>query len=206
MVFIDGLNEFILANGAPSYTRELTAFMLERDIPLGRRIARELPLTRPFVPPPPVAVLTQPPPEATRDERAETELLRNVVKRYRTNKKIVEAVCRGFNTQAMFIWQPTPLYGYDQKYNIFARFDYDAFSPHVAGGYRLMAREVKSQSMGDNFLYLADMQENLKEPVYVDAFHYSAKMSKQIAERIGTAVIERGMLNRRVSSSRRRNF
>lgn len=206
VVFIDGLNEFILANGVPSYTKELTAFMLERDIPLARRIARELPLTRPFLPPPEVAVLTQPPLDATRDGRAEKELLRNVIKRYRTNKAIVEAVCGGFNAQAMFVWQPTPLYGYDQKYNIFAQFDYDAFSPHVAGGYRLMAQVVKSESMGDNFLYLADMQENLKEPIYVDAFHYSAKMSKQIAERIGTAAIERGMLRRKVSLNSQPNL
>lgn len=203
VVFIDGLNDFILVRGEPSYTRELTGFMIERDVPLAKRIARELPLTRPFVSAAFYSGTTEDrssKDKASPSQSGEDELLRGVVKRYRVNKEIVESICRGFNISPVFVWQPTPLYGYDQKYNIFAQFGYDEFSPHVAQGYRLMAKVVKSESMGDNFVWLADMQESLKEPLYVDAFHYSAKMCKRIAERIGTAMIERGILQRKLSS------
>jgi hypothetical protein len=39
-------------------------------------------------------------------------------------------------------------------------------------------------TFGNNFLWLGDMQENLTEPLYVDAVHYSARMSKLITEHI----------------------
>ena len=43
---------------------------------------------------------------------------------------------------------------------------------------------IKGMSLGNNFLWLADMQANLKLPLYVDRVHYSAKMSEEIADRI----------------------
>jgi lysophospholipase L1-like esterase len=208
VVFIDGLNDFILVRGDPSYTRELTGFMIERDVPLAKRIAHALPLTRPFVSASFYSGAAQDQSSkdtASQPQPKEDELLRDVVKRYRINKEIVESICRGFNISPVFVWQPVPLYGYDQKYNIFARFGYDKFSPHVAQGYKLAAKVVKSEPMGDNFVWLADMQEGLKEPIYVDAFHYSAKMCQRIAQAIGTAIIERGLLQPKIGSNSRPN-
>ena len=52
----------------------------------------------------------------------------------------------------------------------------------VRTGYLRMADEFNKGRWGDNFLWLADLQENLREPLYVDAVHYSGHMSRIIAE------------------------
>jgi hypothetical protein len=102
----------------------------------------------------------------------------------KTNKKIIEAISREFHIKTLFVWQPTPSYKYDQNYNIFKRFDYGGFLPYLGPGYEKAANEYQTGTFGNNFLWLGDMQENLKEPLYVDAIHYSARMSKLIAEHI----------------------
>jgi hypothetical protein len=37
------------------------------------------------------------------------------------------------------------------------------------------------------------MQKSLAEPLYVDAFHYTAPMSRKLAEFINTTVHDRGL-------------
>ncbi|MFC1835396.1 SGNH/GDSL hydrolase family protein [Thermodesulfobacteriota bacterium] len=197
VVFLDGLNDFIHVNGEPGYTPDLRQFMTQRDVPLGRRIAYELPVTR-FVlatfpgldkNPEPVVKTKRPVARSTG-----TDLLDQVVHRYARNKHIVESLCLGFNVSPVFVWQPVPLYGYDQTHHIFANFNYDEFSPHVQAGYTHMAGLVKSRDFGRNFIWLGDMQENIKEPAYVDAYHYDAKMCKLIAQIIGKNIVERRLL------------
>jgi len=41
------------------------------------------------------------------------------------------------------------------------------------------------------------MQENVKEQLYVDAVHYTAKMCDQIAEEIARHIRERNLLQKR---------
>ena len=41
---------------------------------------------------------------------------------------------------------------------------------------------------------MVDMQENINEPLYIDAFHYTAPMSKMIANYITDALISRKLL------------
>jgi len=50
-------------------------------------------------------------------------------------------------------------------------------------------------SLGNDFLGLADMQEALREPLYVDQVHYTAAMSRRIAAEIGQALLDRGLLS-----------
>ena len=47
-----------------------------------------------------------------------------------------------------------------------------------------MAEFIKKNPLGDNFLWCADIQEDLNEPLYVDQIHYSAKMCKKLAAKI----------------------
>ncbi len=200
VIFLDGLNDFVHVNGEPGYTPDLAKFMLERDVPLSKRIALALPLAKPFLALPEDIDGKKASSTTNREDVDRENSLQRVIGRYRANKEIAESICRGFNITPLFVWQPIPLYAYDRKYHIFSEFNYNEFAPHVEPGFRLMAQVVKSESMGDDFLWLGDMQQNLKEPVYVDAFHYNGKMSKLIAERIGTTVLERVALRRMHSS------
>lgn len=57
-----------------------------------------------------------------------------------------------------------------------------------------MEELIKKKPLGDNFLWCADMQERLQEPLYVDRVHYSAKMSEMLAAAIANFLLERNIL------------
>ncbi len=185
-VFIDGLNDFAHYNGLPGFTKQLGRFMSEGEIPQWKRALTSLPI---------IHILQVNSPSAVEDPQQDGEkIVANVIERYKTNKKLIEAICEKFGIRPLFVWQPTPVYKYDNTYNIFGEFDYDAFLPYVRSGYAGAATAYQRDEFGDNFLWLADMQEDLKEPLYVDAVHYSAKMCKLIAERISIVLSEKKIL------------
>lgn len=114
----------------------------------------------------------------------------NIINRYIQNKKIIEAVAGSFGIKAIFIWQPVPFYKYDEKYQLF----YLPPDPRGVLGYPLMARFVERYPLGDNFLWCADIQEELEEPLYVDNIHYSARMSKIFADYIVKLMVKNNLL------------
>ena len=57
-----------------------------------------------------------------------------------------------------------------------------------------MAELIRENPLDDNFLWSANIQNDAKEPLYVDMFHYSAGFSKQIATVIADWLVERHSL------------
>jgi len=51
-----------------------------------------------------------------------------------------------------------------------------------------MEKLTKTGRLGKNFSWCADIQEDLKQPLYVDSVHYSSYMSKLLAENISCAI------------------
>ncbi|MGC8605317.1 MAG: hypothetical protein ACP5VS_16740, partial [Desulfomonilaceae bacterium] len=185
-IFIDGLNDFAHFQGVPGFTKELTQFMNEGDKPAWQKIIREFPVTKFF--------LKFRDSISEKKDMAPSQIVLRVISRYKTNKDIVEAICDKFHIKTIFVWQPAPIYKYDANYNIFNKFDYDHFVPYLKLGYETMAKEYVTGEFGDNFIWLADIQQNLKESLYVDAFHYSAAMNKLIAEQISMVLSQKGIL------------
>ena len=62
--------------------------------------------------------------------------------------------------------------------------------PAVADHYASMSALIGSDPnrLGTNFLWLGDLQKNVKRPLYVDRLHYTAEFSAAIADRVGTAL------------------
>jgi hypothetical protein len=48
---------------------------------------------------------------------------------------------------------------------------------------------------GRNFFWLAEIQEDAHEPLYVDQVHYSPRFSRTIAERIADVLLTREFVN-----------
>ena len=124
---------------------------------------------------------------------APDKVLMTVIQRYIHNLRQIEGISKEYNIQPIFVWQPIPTY----KYNAEAHM----FYPNIMGchrnsivGYPLMANYLKSHPLEENFIWAADMQENINEPLYIDAFHYTAPMSKMIANYITDALISRKLL------------
>lgn len=196
-VFIDGLNDFCFFDGIPAYTRDLQRFMNDGDTPSFHRIVRELPIVK-FVDTCVLKSNNPNVPSHLADKPiswdARERMLREHVQRYRRNKQLTESAAEAFGVEPIFVWQPVPVYKYDQEYNIFGKFKYDGYMPTVKPGYDLMARAHAEEPFGHNFLWLADMQEHEKRPLYVDAVHYSGAMSRKIAENIADLSLNRGLL------------
>lgn len=195
-IFFDGLNDFAHYDGVPSFTKDLTEFMDRGEVSATYMALGELPVVkvfREFFP-------NNGAPSHRGQKEHKTEsggdaeaIVSDAIRRYRLNKRMVQALAAEFHFSALFVWQPTAVYKYDQKYNVFGGFDYSAFTPYVAPGYMAMARLHRTGTFGSDFLWLGDMQADLKKPLYADAFHYSAEMSKMIADRIYKSLVDRNL-------------
>ena len=106
---------------------------------------------------------------------------------------MIEAIARAYNIQAVFIWQPVPLYKYDLQYHPFAS---KTFGPQTYSqyGYPRMRKYIDLHPCKNNFIWAADIQENLQQPLYVDQIHYSAEMCELFAQHIGKEIIRRNLL------------
>ncbi|MBI5250281.1 MAG: SGNH/GDSL hydrolase family protein [Desulfomonile tiedjei] len=196
-IFIDGLNEFAVPDGEPAHTGDLKKLMARGNVSLWETILEKLPVTR---------VLLSVEPEGTSghklrkdlkglDQEQDTDkILTKVIERYLTNKKITTAIAGAFNVTSIFVWQPVPVHEYDQEYNIFGRYDFDKEVPLLKPGYLMMAAKRQAGSLGENFIWCADIQRDKKRPLYVDAVHYSGEMCNMIAECICSDLKHRGRL------------
>jgi hypothetical protein len=112
-------------------------------------------------------------------------VLNGVVERWLANKRMIESVAAAYGVRAIFVWQPMPLYKYDLRYHFFLH-NNKAFGGFVRAGYgyRFMANLEAQGKLGSDVLWLADMQENKHENLYVDSVHYTAAFSKEIAGKI----------------------
>jgi hypothetical protein len=110
---------------------------------------------------------------------------------YLANKSMIEAISAAHGVAAFFVWQPVSFYNYDRRHHLFA----DTDEPHVQAGYAHMAELAGEGQLGEDFLWLADLQVGMEEPLYVDQAHYSGRMSRLIATEIGDWLIGQGALD-----------
>ena len=183
-VFIDGLNEFILSDGVPKFTTDLRQFM---DGKVESNPLSNLPMVRAahwlrdrLSPKSSAAAQAEPAPNY-----ADPAVLNAVVERWLANKKMIASLAAAYGVRPIFVWQPMPLYKYDLRYHFFLHNE-KAFGGFVRAeyGYPLMAEQQAQGKLGSDVLWLADIQENKRENLYVDSVHYTAAFSKEIAGRI----------------------
>ncbi len=205
-IFIDGLNEFFNTEDQPMFTVRLERLF---DGKIGEdcgwlQILKDLPMTR-------AALWTRGVVESIsfKNKRNEAEngispeenesynrekAIKNIRDRYLKNKKMIEVLAGAYGVNVIFVWQPIPHYGYDLRYHLFGLEPLDGDADFKLG-YEHMSAYRASTRLGRNFLWCADIQEGIKEPLYVDNVgHYSAKMSRKVARCIFDMIIERNLL------------
>jgi hypothetical protein len=178
VVFMDGLNDFLFAQ-EPTFLQQSQDELLA-PAGMGSRLMeiwRSLPagqmtdlLARKLHPPAKQA----PADWSTVDPGA--------IDRYVWNIKAVQAICASQGIACVFIFQPMPMYDYGKT-----EADHDWNGPGdqwTIHGYPLMAKYVQDHDMGNNFLWLADMQKGLEQNIYVDKWHYTPGFSQQIAAEV----------------------
>ena len=180
-VFLDGLNEW---KKDPKFTRRLEYLMSEGDGRLALRALKTLPFLDW------VASLRNRDSEslAPTDDDAAAEAARKFVDRWLRNRRLVQAAGEAFEVELLFVWQPVPSYGYDLGAHLFGNESHRSIQHGlVRAGYQMMDRRrngVQAAPSSSDFLWLADLQEGRREPLYVDAAHYTAAFSEEIARRI----------------------
>ena len=110
--------------------------------------------------------------------RPTTSLVASVLKRYSHNKRLIEAAARAYEVQTAFVWQPVPSYRYHLRHYL-SDPQKDWLQSLTKNGYTAMSGIVKDnpKDYAQNFLWLADIQEQSTESLYVDSFHYNDKFS-----------------------------
>lgn len=198
-IFVDGLNDF--AHYDPNFTAELRSLFARQNQRSAQafgtwlqensprlpfvRLARYL--TREFLPTS-AAVDRQP-----RQTSRNLAFIRRVVDGYIENKKLTEAAARAYSTRAVFVWQPVPMYGYALEYHPFAANGFP-MNRYAADGYAYMAELKESIDLGSDFLWCADIQRDLHEPLYVDKIHYSTRMNGIVARSMTELLRERHLI------------
>jgi hypothetical protein len=201
-VFIDGLNDFTVDE--PMYSRRLREFMDGRTGAPAPRLRDRLPAVRLAS-----AGLRRvvragrvaPPADSTADSddgrrsSADTAI-EPVLARYLANVRMARATAQAFGVQTLFVWQPIPSYHYDIRNHLFATHSgwLRNTGERARVGYDELARRFAATPPGDEFLWLADMQQDMAENLYVDQVHYTGAMSERIAQRIAAAIADRQLL------------
>ena len=124
----------------------------------------------------------------------EEVITKKVIKNYLENKKVIESLTASYNVQPVFVWQPVPNFKYDDSNHLFA-FGDPRGPMHTIYGYGYMEEYIKANPLGENFLWCADIQQELQEPLYVDPYHYSSKLSKMLAVTIADLMMARKLLD-----------
>lgn len=212
VVFLDGLNDFCFSDGQPSswqslagyfdrtnaeYQRQMTGFGIVTHWEKLRDFVNTMPLMRLTgalvdrslsAGVPEYTGAAEPPADKPENET----VIRRVIARYLDNMRQVKAVSEAYGIVPFFVWQPIPTYKYDISHHLFYP---NRLGCHVNSkiGYPIMAEFGGKTPLGNSFIWAADIQEKMAEPLYVDAFHYTAPMSRQIAQFIYDEIRQRSL-------------
>ncbi len=111
-----------------------------------------------------------------------------VIQRWMSNKRVIEAMAASFQVKTLFVWQPVPYYNYDLQYHIFCQARPDCKNDAGSALYSRMKTVNARGQLGDDYLWLGDMQVGRKENLYVDNVHYNPMFGKEIAELVAERI------------------
>ncbi|MFH1481529.1 MAG: SGNH/GDSL hydrolase family protein [Pseudomonadota bacterium] len=202
-IFIDGLNDFRYPEDKPLFTERFDKFVRNPLNESLKEVLKRLPLGR--------AILAVQQIVGNKDtthfndsernmekggekeSHNEQVIISRVIARYVRNKRMVESIGQSFGVRTVFVWQPVPTYNYHLKEHPFSE---GGFAHHTRSkyGYPQMATFIEKNPMGNNFIWCADIQRDIKGPLYIDPVHYSERMSEIIAKEIYRVLMERDLL------------
>ena len=122
------------------------------------------------------------------------EKIKGQIDRYLRKKSLIDGMCRELSITPIFVWQPVPEYKYEMKYHLFVEGGKN-YKEHLYG-YGEMLKYYQRGLCGSNFLWCADLQQDEKECLYVDANHYTARFCEKIAQNIAQMASKAGLLDR----------
>lgn len=197
-LFIDGLTDFYFPSDTPQLTGPLGKFVDDTNrtrlpqavAPEGftailLRLIEALPAYRLWLDNEPVFLSPAAAAEFDPPRLRQREASR-VIERWRANQRMIRAVAGLYDIPLLFVWAPAPTYGYDLDFmnlHVAGKLNFGAHALSGAG-YELMAKLFAGGEMGDDFLWLGDLQKAEKTNLYVDTVHYDEAFSGKISDAI----------------------
>jgi hypothetical protein len=116
-------------------------------------------------------------------------LIAHVIERYLTNTSLIASLAARARISTLFVWQPVPTFHAGTAANPFAAGGFNAHS-YSAFGYPEMEKLIAAHDprLPQNFLSLSGVQEGESGLLYVDKVHYSALLSRTIADHIAASI------------------
>lgn len=168
VIFIDGFNDCWAYDDLPSFRKNVETMFNEGDTSVLQSFVAKTPTGRL------VRGLRRKMTQASADYlQQRDEKVRAQIDRYLRKKSLIDGMCRELSITPIFVWQPVPEYKYDMKYHLFVEAG-KHYKEHLYG-YGEMLKYYQQGLCGSNFLWCADIQQDEKECLYVDANHYTAK-------------------------------
>lgn len=122
----------------------------------------------------------------------EPEKIRQVIDRYDTNLRITRAVGDSYGVQTVFVWQPVSTYKYSGELPLGQM---GGEGLRTKWGYPEMRKVYDNGSLGETFVWCADIQEGISQGLYVDqAIHYNLQGSDLIARCIADRLARLGIV------------
>ncbi|MBV9983732.1 hypothetical protein [Bradyrhizobium sp.] len=109
----------------------------------------------------------------------ETRLSTVVLDRFTRSMVSATGMANANGVQALFVWQPVPLYKHDLRLH---PFDIQPSHQLHRVGYPLMYDRYRRGSLPANFAWCAEVQEGRSEMLYVDQVHYRPLLARLLAE------------------------
>lgn len=129
------------------------------------------------------------PPPAGSEDATDEQVARRVeyvTGHYLANIRLRRAICREYQIQCLFVWQPHVVYKYDRA--LHRTFPFEGEVPKYYGA----VWAFMEQHPEPDLLYLGHMFEGVNRKVFVDEVHYNEETNQRIAERIGEAIAVSG--------------
>ena len=130
------------------------------------------------------------------------ERIKDVIDRYVVNTNIAEGIAKQLGISVLTVWQPIALYKYDLNYHPFYVQDPMRLAKY---GYPTMAEYINTHDMGPNFLWCADIQEDVHKQLYLNHAHYNAEGSLLLARCVVDDLLRSGAIERALKHTSARN-
>jgi len=181
VIFIDGINDFYFPDD-PLLTRPIDEYISYGKQP--KIMIKNLPLVRA------INYLLR---KIKSQEGPEYEqVINHMIMRLDNNQKIIKALAQEYGVKYYFVIQPNPVYNYNLKYHAIAKGElssYRRYYPYFFGYADLSTHyDLLDKKQDEQIIWLADMQLNKTENLYVDLIHYNAKFSEEIAQEISNRI------------------
>lgn len=204
-IFIDGLSEFSRSNNELPYTQQLSDALKSGSLSHVMKIFQEMPLQRLAkwfrhrIVPRLKADASQSPQKTIAETTGQDEKSFDPlpsIQRYFLNAKLIKTLAEDYGVDFAFIWHPTADYRAEpgavplRKVDPFENLD-------LGKAYELARGSLENHPAGDHFIWCADIQIGITEPLYVDAMHYNARAASLFSSCIANTARDRGLLSKR---------